>query len=98
MCDVQKFLVWLSNYQIFKKNCWLEFPLMVGNAGLLPDLFDIDACRHYVSFVSLQKSECLTYEYMYAVIPVLWQGPNWTVIKYSSIQEIVCSHNHKLHS
>jgi len=44
---------------------------MVGNAGLLPDLFDIDACRHYVPFVSLQKSECLIYEYMYAVIPVL---------------------------
>lgn len=69
--DVQKFLVWLSNYQIFKKNCWLEFPLMVGNAGLLPNLFDIDACRHYVPFLSLQKSVCLKYKYMYAVIPLL---------------------------
>jgi len=71
MCDVQKFLVLLSNYQIFKKNCWLEFPLMVDSAGLLPNLFDIDACRHYASFLSLQKSEGLNYEYMYAVTPVL---------------------------
>ena len=40
---------------------------MVGNAGLLPNLFDINACRHYVLLLSLQKSECLNYEYLYAV-------------------------------
>ena len=44
---------------------------MTDNAGLLPNLFDVDACRHYVPFLSLQKSECLKYEYMYAIIPVL---------------------------
>jgi hypothetical protein len=72
MCDMQEFLVQLSDCQIFKKDCFLEFPLMdVFDAGLLPNLFGVGAYRHCMPFLSLEKSQCLKYEYMYAVIPAL---------------------------